>query len=219
VVRAFLAWEIQRIADLPMRTVDRTCSPSITLLRPRCYPPVPLLSSPRRHVTCGSGLPWIQADCAPRHSRSGVSTSYLSTGRNWRRNMSIALSAVSTKGAFPGRTHRRNSTLAQPAEVSYWPIAHTTPMRRTSLPFQDAPGALGPYSQAIKASPFVFLSGNIPAIPSSGNIVEGGIEAQTVNSSPAILVSLTWRSYCTKQLCTLTSEYYRNKYLLIWTLC
>jgi len=43
----------------------------------------------------------------------------------------------------------------------------------------NAPGALGPYSQAIKAGPFVFLSGNIPAIPSSGDIVEGGIEAQT----------------------------------------
>ncbi|KAF8299262.1 YjgF-like protein [Clavulina sp. PMI_390] len=42
----------------------------------------------------------------------------------------------------------------------------------------DAPGALGPYSQAIKAGPYVFLSGNLPATP-AGDIVEGAIEAQT----------------------------------------
>jgi 2-iminobutanoate/2-iminopropanoate deaminase len=42
-----------------------------------------------------------------------------------------------------------------------------------------APGAIGPYSQAILAGGFIFLSGQIPLDPASGQIVEGDIEAQT----------------------------------------
>jgi len=42
-----------------------------------------------------------------------------------------------------------------------------------------APGAIGPYSQAIKAGDFVFLSGQIPLDPVSGQIVAGGIAEQT----------------------------------------
>lgn len=43
----------------------------------------------------------------------------------------------------------------------------------------DAPQAIGPYSQAIKAGNFIFTSGQIPIDPISGNIVDGGIESQT----------------------------------------
>ena len=43
-----------------------------------------------------------------------------------------------------------------------------------------APGAIGPYSQAIKAGGFLFISGQIPVNPANNNVVEGGIEAQTV---------------------------------------
>ncbi|KAF8313021.1 YjgF-like protein [Cantharellus anzutake] len=53
------------------------------------------------------------------------------------------------------------------------------PTEITEVSTLDAPGAIGPYSQAIKAGPYVFLSGNIPAIPSSGEIVQGGIKEQT----------------------------------------
>ncbi|KAG8738799.1 hypothetical protein FRC12_016546 [Ceratobasidium sp. 428] len=45
---------------------------------------------------------------------------------------------------------------------------------------QDAPSAIGPYSQAIKAGGFVFASGCIPLVPSTGEIVQGGVEEQTV---------------------------------------
>lgn len=41
-----------------------------------------------------------------------------------------------------------------------------------------APAAIGPYSQAIKTSNLIFCSGQIPIDPTTGNIVEGGIEAQ-----------------------------------------
>ncbi len=43
----------------------------------------------------------------------------------------------------------------------------------------EAPGAIGPYSQAIDLGDLVFVSGQIPLDPQLGSIVEGGIEAQT----------------------------------------
>jgi len=42
-----------------------------------------------------------------------------------------------------------------------------------------APKAIGPYSQAIKAAPFLFLSGMLPIDPKVGKIVETTIEGQT----------------------------------------
>lgn len=43
---------------------------------------------------------------------------------------------------------------------------------------ENAPAAIGPYSQAIQAGDFVFVSGQIPVDPESGQVVEG-IEKQT----------------------------------------
>lgn len=43
----------------------------------------------------------------------------------------------------------------------------------------NAPKAIGPYSQAIKANGFVFASGQIPLDPATMQIVEGGIREQT----------------------------------------
>lgn len=42
-----------------------------------------------------------------------------------------------------------------------------------------APGAIGPYSQAISTGDLVFCSGQIPLDPNSGQLVEGPIEVQT----------------------------------------
>lgn len=42
-----------------------------------------------------------------------------------------------------------------------------------------APAAIGPYSQAVKAGGFLFLSGQIPIDPVSGNVIEGDIALQT----------------------------------------
>lgn len=53
-----------------------------------------------------------------------------------------------------------------------------------------APGAIGPYSQAIVAGDLVFCSGQIPLDPASGQLVEGGIEDQTrqvLNNLVAVL--------------------------------
>lgn len=43
----------------------------------------------------------------------------------------------------------------------------------------NAPAAIGPYSQAVRVNGMVFCSGQIPIVPATGAIVEGGIEAQT----------------------------------------
>ncbi|HRN16665.1 MAG TPA: RidA family protein, partial [Xylanibacter oryzae] len=46
----------------------------------------------------------------------------------------------------------------------------------------NAPKALGPYSQAIEVNGFVFTSGQIPIDPATDNFVEGGIKEQTRQS-------------------------------------
>ncbi|HET7873317.1 MAG TPA: RidA family protein [Terriglobales bacterium] len=50
---------------------------------------------------------------------------------------------------------------------------------REAISTPNAPKAIGPYSQAIKANGFVFLSGQVALDPATGNLVEGGIEQQT----------------------------------------
>jgi 2-iminobutanoate/2-iminopropanoate deaminase len=42
----------------------------------------------------------------------------------------------------------------------------------------DAPQAIGPYSQAVEAGGFVFVSGQVPIDPQSGNVVQADIKAQ-----------------------------------------
>lgn len=55
---------------------------------------------------------------------------------------------------------------------------------------KSAPSPIGPYSQAIKANGFLFVSGQIPIDPANGTIAGGDIEAQTrqvMNNMAAIL--------------------------------
>lgn len=43
---------------------------------------------------------------------------------------------------------------------------------------KNAPAAVGPYSQALDCGDLVFLSGQIPLVPQTGLVAEGGLEAQ-----------------------------------------
>lgn len=52
---------------------------------------------------------------------------------------------------------------------------------KTPIATEKAPGAIGPYSQAIEIGDFVFTSGQIPIDPATGAMPEG-IEAQTRQS-------------------------------------
>ena len=47
---------------------------------------------------------------------------------------------------------------------------------------EQAPAALGPYSQAYKANGFVFISGQGGLDPAHGALVEGGVEAHTLQA-------------------------------------
>ncbi len=51
-------------------------------------------------------------------------------------------------------------------------------MNREIVATDKAPGAVGPYSQAVRVGDFVFTAGQIPLDPATGQMVEGGIEAQ-----------------------------------------
>lgn len=50
---------------------------------------------------------------------------------------------------------------------------------RRAVSSLEAPRAIGPYSQAIRAGSLLFLSGQVPIDPATGEIVEGDIAAQT----------------------------------------
>jgi len=42
-----------------------------------------------------------------------------------------------------------------------------------------APGAIGPYSQAVEVNGTLYISGQVPVDPATGKVVEGGITEQT----------------------------------------
>jgi 2-iminobutanoate/2-iminopropanoate deaminase len=50
---------------------------------------------------------------------------------------------------------------------------------KQTIKTEHAPGAIGPYSQAVRAGGFIFLSGQIPIDPSTGEFVAEGIAEQT----------------------------------------
>lgn len=52
-------------------------------------------------------------------------------------------------------------------------------MSREIVSTQDAPMAMGPYSQAVKQDGFVFVSGQVPLDPSTGELVTGTVGEQT----------------------------------------
>ena len=52
-------------------------------------------------------------------------------------------------------------------------------MEKKVIETEKAPRAIGPYSQAIQAGNFLFLSGQIPLDPKTGDLVKGDIRQQT----------------------------------------
>lgn len=52
-------------------------------------------------------------------------------------------------------------------------------MPRSIISTDQAPAAIGPYSQAVRAGNTVYFSGQIPLDPAAGTLVEGDISAQT----------------------------------------
>ena len=63
-------------------------------------------------------------------------------------------------------------------------------MKKVIINSSNAPAPIGPYSQAVLANGIMYLSGQIPADPATGDLVGGDIRAQTrqvMNNIKAIL--------------------------------
>lgn len=52
-------------------------------------------------------------------------------------------------------------------------------MTRDAVHSPAAPAAVGPYSHAVRSGELLFLSGQAPLDPDTGDVVDGGVEAQT----------------------------------------
>jgi len=53
------------------------------------------------------------------------------------------------------------------------------PLKREIISTQHAPAAVGPYSQAVRIGDLIYTAGQIPLVLETGQLIEGGIEAQT----------------------------------------
>jgi 2-iminobutanoate/2-iminopropanoate deaminase len=82
-------------------------------------------------------------------------------------------------------------------------------MTRKIVKTTDAPQAIGPYSQAVEAGGFVFVSGQIPIDPKTGNVVQGDIKNQTklvMDNAKAILFA----AGCSMSRVVKTTIYLKN---------
>jgi 2-iminobutanoate/2-iminopropanoate deaminase len=80
-------------------------------------------------------------------------------------------------------------TGSQGHEVSV--LGQNASMKRTVVSTPNAPAAIGPYSQAIRAGDMLFMSGQIPLKP-DGTLVKGSIKEQTeqaIENMKAVLAS------------------------------
>ena len=63
-------------------------------------------------------------------------------------------------------------------------------MTKSAVSAPDAPTAIGPYSHAIRTGQLLFISGQVPIDPATGNLIDGDISAQTqrvMNNIDAVL--------------------------------
>lgn len=64
------------------------------------------------------------------------------------------------------------------ADVAMHPLYPNDAMSKTIVTTSEAPQAIGPYSQAVRAGDFVFLSGQIALDPATGELITGSFDAQ-----------------------------------------
>ncbi|HEY4016334.1 MAG TPA: RidA family protein [Polyangiaceae bacterium] len=79
---------------------------------------------------------------------------------------------------FPNEDERMSAARAHAARRTASPFGYKEPMKE-AIRAQNAPAAIGPYSQAVRAGGLLFLSGQIPLDPVTGAIVGDDIAAQT----------------------------------------
>ena len=64
----------------------------------------------------------------------------------------------------------------------------------------NAPKAIGPYSQAVEINGTLYISGQVPMVPETGVVVEGGIKEQTEQVMKNIEAILTEAGYTFKDV-------------------
>ena len=69
--------------------------------------------------------------------------------------------------------------LIQPVKFDFYLIINREKMKKVIFT-EKAPAAIGPYSQAVEVNGMVFLSGQIPVDPATGEFVPGGVTEQTI---------------------------------------
>lgn len=69
--------------------------------------------------------------------------------------------------------------LIQPVKFDFYLIINRKKMKKVIFT-EKAPAAIGPYSQAVEVNGMVFLSGQIPVDPATGEFVPGGVTEQTI---------------------------------------
>ena len=82
-------------------------------------------------------------------------------------------------------------------------------MPRIIIKTSDAPPAIGPYSQAVEAGGFVYVSGQIPADPKTGNVLQADMKAQTtqvMENAKAVLAA----AGCTMSQVVKSTIYLKN---------
>lgn len=72
-----------------------------------------------------------------------------------------------------------HSPAAATSPVTFVLSIHPMPVNREIVSTPEAPAAIGPYSQALRVGHTLYCSGQIPLDPATGQLVDGGIEAQT----------------------------------------
>jgi 2-iminobutanoate/2-iminopropanoate deaminase len=64
-------------------------------------------------------------------------------------------------------------------------------MEKTIISTQDAPAAVGPYSQAVEGNGLIFVSGQLGLVPGTGKFVEGGVVEQAKQALDNLAAILT----------------------------
>jgi 2-iminobutanoate/2-iminopropanoate deaminase len=73
-------------------------------------------------------------------------------------------------------------------------------MMKKIISSAKAPAAIGPYSQAVEANGTLYVSGQIPLVPETGKLAEGGIKEQTLQVFKNIEAILSEAGYSFKDV-------------------
>jgi 2-iminobutanoate/2-iminopropanoate deaminase len=73
-----------------------------------------------------------------------------------------------------------SATCNAPTRYEAWENQGMNLLGKSAVSTENAPAAIGPYSQAIEIGEMIYTSGQVALDPKSGQIVDGGIREQTV---------------------------------------